>query len=284
MAKGDVMKEFKITPLSDLMGAEISGVDLRQKTDKITRGKLINAVKKYLVVCIKNQDLNPVELADVSRIFGNPKKYFVQHETVDNIPEVIVVSNRTSDNKPRVYASHWHTDDSYREKPATLTFIYPDTLPKNGGGTDFINCYSVFQNLPENLKNKISNLSAIHKWQSRRNVSKVAKLSKEQEEQTPEVEHPLIRTHPISGEKSLYINPNRIDHIAGFDDFESDKLLDELYEFSFQSKFQYSHSYQEGDLVIWDNRCTMHKANSDYDLNQLRVMHRVMLEGEEVYA
>ena len=284
MAKGDVMKEFKITPLSDLMGAEISGVDLRQKTDKITRDKLLNAVKKYLVVCIKNQDLKPTQLANVSRIFGNPKKYFMQHETVDNIPEVIVVSNRTSDNKPRVYASHWHTDDSYREKPATLTFIYPDTLPKNGGGTDFINCYSVFQNLPENLKNKISNLSAIHKWQSRRNVSKVAKLSKEQEEQTPEVEHPLIRTHPISGEKSLYINPNRIDHIAGFDDFESDKLLDELYEFSFQSKFQYSHSYQAGDLVIWDNRCTMHKANSDYDLNQLRVMHRVMLEGEEVYA
>ena len=278
------MKEFKLTPLSDLMGAEISGIDLRQKIDKITKDKLLNAVKKYLVVCIKNQDLNPVELADVSRIFGNPKKYFVQHETVDNIPEVIVVSNRNSDNKPRVYASHWHTDDSYREKPATLTFIYPDTLPKNGGGTDFINCYSVFQNLPENLKNKISNLSAIHKWQSRRNVSKVAKLSKEQEEETPEVEHPLIRTHPVSGEKSLYINPNRIDHIAGFDDFESDKLLDELYEFSFQSKFQYSHSYQEGDLVIWDNRCTMHKANSDYDLNQLRVMHRVMLEGEKVYS
>jgi len=278
------MKEFKLTPLSDLMGAEISGIDLRQKIDKITKDKLLNAVKKYLVVCIKNQDLNPVELADVSRIFGNPKKYFVQHETVDNIPEVIVVSNRNSDNKPRVYASHWHTDDSYREKPATLTFIYPNTLPKNGGGTDFINCYSVFQNLPENLKNKISNLSAIHKWQSRRNVSKVAKLSKEQEEETPEVEHPLIRIHPVSGEKSLYINPNRIDHIAGFDDFESDKLLDELYEFSFQSKFQYSHSYQEGDLVIWDNRCTMHKANSDYDLNQLRVMHRVMLEGEKVYS
>ena len=278
------MKEFKLTPLSDLMGAEISGVDLRQKINKITRDKLLNAIKKYLVVCIKNQNLNPSELANVSRIFGNPKKYFVQHETVDNIPEVIVVSNRNSDNKPRVYASHWHTDDSYREKPATLTFIYPDTLPKNGGGTDFINCYSVFQNLPENLKNKISNLSAIHKWQSRRNVSKVAKLSKEQEEETPEVEHPLIRTHPVSGEKSIYINPNRIDHIAGLDDFESDKLLDELYEFSFQSKFQYSHSYQEGDLVIWDNRCTMHKANSDYDLNQLRVMHRVMLEGEKVYS
>ena len=93
----------------------------------------------------------------------------------------------------------------------------------------------------------------------------------------------LIRTHPISGEKSLYINPNRIDHITGFDEHDSDELLDELYHFSFQSKFQYNHSYKKGDLVIWDNRCTMHKANSEYDITQLRVMHRVMLEGEEVY-
>ena len=171
----EVMAEFKIKPLSALMGAEITGVDLRGQIQKEVKEKLLKAISDHLVICIKGQKLNPSELTKISRIFGTPKKYFVKDETVDNIPEVIVVSNRTSDNKPRVYASHWHTDDSYREKPATLTFIYPDILPKNGGGTDFINCYSVFQNLPENLKNKISNLSAIHKWQSRRNVSKVAK-------------------------------------------------------------------------------------------------------------
>jgi taurine dioxygenase len=107
-------------------------------------------------------------------------------------------------------------------------------------------------------------------------------LSKDEEELTPPVEHPLIRTHPISGEKSLYINPNRIDHISGFNEQESDKLLDDLYNFSFQSKFQYRYNYQKGDLLIWDNRCTMHRANSEYDINQLRVMHRVMLEGEAV--
>ena len=181
------------------MGAEISGIDLRQKIDKGTTDKLLNAIKDHLVICIKNQKLNPTELANVSRIFGNPKKYFVQHETVDNIPEVIVVSNRTSDNKPRVYASHWHTDDSYREKPATLTFIYPETLPKNGGGTDFINCYSVFQNLPEHLKGKISNLS-VHKWLSRRNVSEVLTLSEDEEKLTPEcLEHILCQV------KNLYI-------------------------------------------------------------------------------
>ena len=133
------------------------------------------------------------------------------------------------------------------------------------------------------IKNKISTSRAIHKWQSRRNVSKVAKLSKEQELETPPVDHPLIRTHPMSNKKSVYINPNRIDYIEGLNEIESDVLLDELYDFSFQEKYQYSHNYEKGDLVIWDNRCTMHKANSDYDTSQLRVMHRVMLEGEKVF-
>ena len=283
MAIGGVMVEFKVKPLSNLMGAQITGIDLRNKISKETKAELLKVITNYLVVCIKGQKLSPSKLADVSRLFGKPKQYFVKDETVDNIPEVIIVSNRTRENKPKVYASHWHTDDSYRKKPATLTFMYPDILPENGGGTDFINCYSVYDDLPQELKIKIKKLRAVHKWQSRRNVSEVVKLTKEQEKDTPPVEHPLIRTHPMSNKKSVYINPNRIDHISGFNETDSDKLLDEIYEFSFQDKFQYRHNYEKGDLVIWDNRCTMHKANSDYDVSHLRIMHRVMLEGEAVF-
>ena len=87
----------------------------------------------------------------------------------------------------------------------------------------------------------------------------------------------------MSNKKSVYINPNRIYHILGFNEIDSDKLLDEIYEFSFQDKFQYRHNYEKGDLVIWYNRCTTHKANSDYDVSYLRIMHRVMLEGEAVF-
>jgi taurine dioxygenase len=280
----DVMVEFKIKPLSDLMGAEITGLDLSNPISEKTRDKLLKAITHHLVVCIKNQKLSPTKLVDVSKLFGKPKQYFVKNETVDNVPEVIVVSNRTRENKPKVYASHWHTDDSYRKEPATLTFIYPDILPVNGGGgTDFINCYLVYDDLPKKLKNKIADVQAVHKWQSRRNVSEVVKLTKEQEKETPPVKHPLIRTHPMSNKKSIYINPNRIDHISGLNEFDGDKLLDEIYEFSFQDKYKYSHSYEKGDLVIWDNRCTMHKANSDYDVSNLRIMHRVMLEGEAVF-
>ena len=277
------MADFKIKSLSNVMGAEITGLDLNNKLSNEDKQKLIKAITDHLVICIKNQNLSAKKLVEISKIFGTPKKYFVKDETIENIPEVIVVTNRTKDNKPAVYASHWHTDDSYRDKPATLTFIYPEILPENGGGTDFINCYSVYNDLPSKIKNKILTSRAIHKWQSRRNVSKVAKLSKEQELETPPVDHPLIRTHPMSNKKSIYINPNRIDYIEGLNEIESDVLLDELYEFSFQEKYQYSHNYEKGDLVIWDNRCTMHKANSNYDTSQLRVMHRVMLEGEKVF-
>ena len=279
------MGKLNITPLSKTMGAEITGVNLSKTIDEKTKNYILKALSDHLIICIRNQDLNPKQLVAVTKMFGTPKKYFVTDETYEDVPEVIVVTNRSklNENEPKVYASHWHTDDSYRAKPATLTFIYPYILPENGGGTDFINCYSIYNDLPLKLKNKISNLNAIHKWQSRRNVSEVAKLTKEQEQETPPVKHPLIRTHPISKEKSVYINPNRIDHISGLNENESDQLLDELYEFSFQSKYQYSHTYQKGDLVIWDNRCTMHKANSDYDTSQLRIMHRVMLEGEAVF-
>ena len=90
----------------------------------------------------------------------------------------------------------------------------------------------------------------------------------------------MIRTHTLSGRQSSYINPNRIDRIAGWSDAESDALLDELYEFAFQQQFQYRHKWCYGDLVVWDNRCTMHRANVDYDIHQPRVMHRVIIEGE----
>ena len=277
---------MEIQNQTDSFGALISGIDISSNLNEKQISEIISAINKYKLICIKNQSLNPEKLVNFTRFFGQPKKYFVEDETIDGFPEVIEVTNRNKEtNEPKVYASHWHTDDSYRQKPATLTFMYPKILPKDGGGgTDFIDCCAVYDELPDVLKNEITNYQAVHKWQSRRNVSAVNKLNDEQNAATPDAIHPLIRMHPVSGRKSVFINPNRIDHISGLSERDSDTILDELYEFSFQEKFQYKQSYSEGDLVIWDNRNTMHKANSDYDISQLRIMHRVMLEGEEVIA
>ena len=273
---------LEIEMLGSTMAAAVTGADLSGPIDGETALQLRQAVTDHLVICIRNQHLSPRQLASAGLVFGPLKTFLLRGDRIEEAPEVSVVSNRPPmfDGKPLVQAKHWHTDDSYLAEPATLTLLHAVTLPHSGGDTEFINCYAVLDALPPDLRQRIDGLRAVHKYLSRRNQSWVAKRSEVEEEETPDVDHPLIRTHPITGRQSLYINPNRIERILGWSDQESDTLLDALFDFAFQPQFQYRHQWRDGDLVIWDNRCTMHRANADYDLAQLRVMHRVMLEGE----
>ena len=273
---------MQIEPLSDVLGAAVSGVDLTGPVGAETAAALDQALTDHIVLCIREQDLEPHAFAQASRIFGPAKKFVLRRDRLDGAPEVSIVSNRppSLEGKPLVQAKYWHTDDSYLALPATLTLLHAKTLPDDGGDTEFINCYKVLEALSPAMRDRIEGLRAVHKYRSRRNQSWVAKRSAEEEAETPPVDHPLIRTHPKSGMQSLYINPNRIDHILGWNEVDSDALLDELYEFAFQPQFQYRHRWRDGDIIVWDNRCTMHRANAEYDINQLRVMHRIMLEGE----
>lgn len=273
---------MKISALSPILGASVSGLDLTKPVDAEISAALNDALTQHLMLCIRTQTLEPNAFAEASRIFGPPKKFVLRRDRLDDAPEVSIVSNRppSLEGKPLVQAKHWHTDDSYFAEPATLTLLHAQTLPDEGGDTEFINCYAVLDALPADMRKRIEGLRAVHKYKSRRNMSWVADQTPEEKAETPPVDHPLIRTHPQSGRQSLYINPNRIDHIVGWNEADSDALLDELYEFAFQPQFQYRHKWLPGDLVVWDNRCLMHRANDQYDVNQLRVMHRIMLEGE----
>lgn len=273
---------MQIEPLGDVLGAAVTGIDLSAPADADTAAALNQALTDHIVLCIRGQELEPKAFTGASRLFGTPKLYVTRRDRLDDAPEVSVVSNRppSLEGKPLVQAKFWHTDDSYLALPATLTLLLAKTLPDEGGDTEFINCYRVLEALPPDMRQRIDGLRAVHKYRSRRNQSWVARRSAEEAAETPPVDHPLVRTHPKSGRQSLYINPNRIDHILGWNEEDSDALLDALYEFAFQPQFQYRHRWQNGDVIVWDNRCTMHRANADYDINQLRVMHRIMLEGE----
>jgi|TARA_A100001037_G_scaffold302580_2_gene334519 taurine dioxygenase len=273
---------MEVNPLGGVLGAEVCGIDLRRQVSDDLKAALIKEISDYQVICIRDQNLTPRQLVSASRLFGRPKTFLLRKDRIDEAPEVSIVSNHPvlADGKPLVQAKHWHTDDSYLAEPATLTFLYAKKLPVEGGDTEFINCYDVLDALPAAMRSRVGNLRAVHKYLSRRNASWVAERSPQEVAETPDVDHPLIRTHPVSRRQSLYINPNRIERILGWSNEESDLLLDELYEFAFQPQFQYRHKWRYGDLVVWDNRCTMHRANADYDVSQPRVMHRVMLEGE----
>lgn len=275
---------LEIRPLSDVMAAEAVGVDLKASPDDSTLSRIREAFLEHLVLCIRGQALTPQEYLDVSRNFGEAQMQLVdqfRHETVPEVSLVSSVANKDTrgDGKPIVRGPYWHTDDSYFAVPAKATMLHAIEIPDRGGNTRFANMYAAYDALGANTKARIDGLRAVHKYHSRRGRAKVAARSAQEEAESPDVIHPLVRTHPETGRKSLYINPNRIDHLLGLSLDESDALLDELYEHAFERRFHYHHQWRVGDLVIWDNRCTMHAATADLPAKQLRLLHRILLRG-----
>jgi taurine dioxygenase len=220
---------------------------------------------------------------DAVQIFG---PVFPQHNTrfaLPDCPEIHYISNqdRYPDGRRYIPGEGWHTDHSNDSRPPKATVLHAVTLPDRGGDTQFANMAVAHAALPAATQNRIAGLMAVHVYQNSHSTRKLMGLSEENKERVPNaVIHPIARTHPESGRKSIYINPIRIEGIIGMDHKDALPLLDDLLEHATQEKFQYRHKWQPGDLVIWDNRCLLHKANGDYDMNQTRYLYRVMLKGD----
>ena len=218
---------MKVRPLDAALGAEVTDLDLNGAVDDVARSDIRAALAKHQVLCFRDQSFTPATLATAAEHFGKAKTFLLEKDHIDGVPQVSIVSNRPPGHvgKPVVQASYWHTDDSYLKLPATLTLLYAVTLPESGGDTEFINCYDVLATLPEPLRAQVSELSAVHRYNSRRSGSWVAPRSAAEEAASPPVTHPLIREHPLTKRLSLYINPNRISHIDGWDDERRDEGL-----------------------------------------------------------
>ena len=199
-----------------------------------------------------------------------------------DFPEISLVERKegisTATGKAATFGGHWHTDNSYMAVPCAATLLYGEVVPPEGGDTSFTNMHAAHDALPDETKDRIAGLRAVHVFQSRRNVSPVPERSEEEKARTPPVTHPLVRTHPQSGRKALYLNPNRIDRIADMPLDEGDDLLDMLIAHATQPAFVHVHAWQPGDIVVWDNRCTMHKA-SPHEGGHPRRLLRILIEG-----
>ena len=194
-----------------------------------------------------------------------------------------LISNQEKLEDGRVYipGEGYHTDHSNDIEPPKATALYAVKLPKSGGDTQFVNMYEAYDALPEDIKNRIEGLQARHVYQSKYSERKLPRIAEERRKIAFEsVIHPIVRTHPGTGRKAIYINPIRIEAIIGMSEQEALVLLDELLEHATQEKFQYRHKWKAGDVVIWDNRCLMHKANGDYPVSEVRYLYRVMLKGD----
>lgn len=264
-------------------GAEVRGMDLTRAISPVEKADLNRAFVEHGVLVIRDQALEPRQVLAAVELFG---EVFRQHNTrfaLPDCPQIHYLSNqdRFPDGRRYIPGEGWHTDHSNDARPPKATALHAVTLPDRGGDTQFANMAAAYAALPETERERLSELVAIHVYQSSHSARKLMALSDHNRERVPNaVLHPLVRTHPENGRKSLYINPIRIEGIVGMDHREALPLLDELLEHATLERFQYRHEWRQGDLVIWDNRCLLHKANGDYDMDQTRYLYRVMLQGD----
>jgi taurine dioxygenase len=274
---------MQIRSVTGHTGAEATGVDLTRPISPEAQAALNRAFVDHSVLVIRNQSLTPIQVLTAVELFGS---VFQQHNTkfaIPECPQIHYISNqdRFADGTRYIPGEGWHTDHSNDTKPPKATVLHAVTLPDQGGDTQFANMAAAYEALAPRLQDWISDLMAIHVYQSSHSTRKLMTLSDPNQERVPSaVLHPIVRTHPENGRKSIYINPIRIEGIVGLDHKEALPLLDELLQHATQEAFQYRHDWQPGDLVMWDNRCLLHKANGDYDMTQSRYLYRVMLQGD----
>jgi taurine dioxygenase len=263
------------------MAAAVSGLDLNQ-ADARTYATLLDVLHENLVLCVRDQTLAPVPFRDAMARFGTPVRR-LQLAATPECADVNIISSEDrdvlGDGKKLVNGASWHTDDSFMREPCSLTMLYGVIVPSRGGDTQFTNMYAAYEALPPALKARIDGLKVIHKYQSSRQTNRVSRRPSSEMAAMPEAIHPLVRTHPATRRKALYLNANRMEQVVGMERAESDALLDELIAHAIEPRFQYRHVWRQGDVVIWDNRCTMHKANADYPEGERRLMHRVVVAG-----
>ena len=274
---------MEITSLSEHTGAEVRGIDLGQPVSEAAQTALNRAFVEHSVLVIRDQRLAPPQVLAAVSLFGT---VFQQHNTrfaLPDCPQIHYLSNQDHfpDGRRYIPGEGWHTDHSNDTRPPKATALHAVKLPDKGGDTQFANMAAAYSTLPQATQERLAGLLAIHVYQSSHSTRKLMALSDANKERVPNaVLHPMVRTHPDNGRKSIYINPIRIEGILGLDHKEALPLLAELLEHATAERFQYRHAWQPGDLVIWDNRCLLHKANGDYDLDQTRYLYRVMLQGD----
>src|SRR5471032_2974328 len=210
------------------MAVAVTGVDLNRLPDAATQAELIDALHANLVLCVRDQHLPPVPFRDAMARFGTP----MQRKQLARTPEcadVNIISSEDrdvlGDGKKLVNGASWHTDDSFMRAPCSLTMLYGVVVPSRGGDTQFVNMHATYEALSPAMKAHIDGLKVIHKYQSSRRTNRVSRRTDAEMKAMPKATHPLVRPHPETGRKALYLNANRMEQIVGLDRAESDALL-----------------------------------------------------------
>ena len=280
-----------IRSLSHSLGAEVSGINvatLNQTEFEFLREQF----HKNIVLVVKNQDLSPASQTEFACRFGEIQCHISPEYLMKNQPEVMILSNETQNGKVIGLpdgGSEWHSDHSYVDQPTGYTMLHALKVPKDGGDTEWINMVEAYETLSEAMKGRLKGLVSIHSFNRLKNRRLTIKVLHGDDEEyykkrsPPDSYHPIVRTHPYTRKKALYVSPRFTIGIKDIDEEEAQSLLDELFKHCQNREFVYRHRWTVGDLLMWDNRSTIHLATGGVPEGQARRMHRTTVLGEIPY-
>jgi taurine dioxygenase len=279
-----------VKPLSPVLGAEIVGVDLRQDLSAETVAAIVDAWHQHLVILFRDQTLSEEDQMRFAEHFGvlqrrsrppeaRNEKAIIKH------PETTMLVSNIRENGKLIGSlpdgeMHFHSDQCYNERPAKGTFLYAIEIPSQGGDTLFLNMYKAYETLPSALKARLDGMKALNAYlydsTTREGNEEKLDLSVH-----PHYVQPIVRTHPDTKRKALYVNRLMTCSVEDVDAAEGKALLNQIFAHIEQDQFIYPHKWRVGDLVLWDNRCTLH-ARTDFSDKERRMLRRVVIAGDRV--
>lgn len=269
-------RHIRVDPLTPVIGAWISGIKLSGKLPQEVLEEIKTALLQHLVVFFADQDITP----DAQRSFGARLGRLQVHPylpSLEGYREIVVLEN---DEARRPQVNFWHADVTFHKDPPLGSILLAREIPPYGGDTLWINMYAAYEALTDTMRSLLSGLSALH-------VGRVAQYEAaygreaDSSSQPPQAEHPVIRIHPETGRRAIYVHPTATTRIVGMSQTESDALLQTLFHHAQTPEFQVRFRWEKNAVAFWDNRCTQHYAVADY-WPMRRLMHRVTLEGERL--
>jgi alpha-ketoglutarate-dependent taurine dioxygenase len=276
---------LEIVPLNETFGAEVRGLDLSRPMTAELKRQIETLYYRYSILLFRGNDLTPDQQIAFSRDFGDLNIH-VHQRIVPGKAEVIVLSNLLDENGNPVgsfnCALSWHTDGTHLTKPVTTSMLYCVVAPEAGGETEFAGTAQAYDDLPADLKAFIDDKRAIHSYVLLAQRSFPDRpIPEEKRQQIPDILQPIVRVHPVTGRRALYLGEHVIAGVEGLPAGEGVALITRLREHATQPRYVYRHRWQPGDMLMWDNRCTLHRATFLDHATQRRRLHRTTVNGTE---
>jgi len=277
---------MKITKIKEHIGAEVTGVDLREPIDEATRQRLRAAAAEHVALVIRDQKFTAAQYQAAAENFGELMPDQDRRFLADGVPLVSVLSNRNKDStggQAKVSKNAtWHTDHTNQERPPKFTMLYAVALPDKGGGTSVCNTRAAYEALPAEWKERLNGMKTENTLIStaRMTIGNPDIVRAQQASKTPPMVHPLVRTHPETGNKAIWFHKGKTERIIGMSAEDTQRFLEELLEVAVKPEFVYTHEYRPGDMFIIDDRASLHKAGFDYDHSQHRMLYRILVRGD----